>query len=192
MAPQQEEFVRVGKVKDAHGIKGELFILLFAGEAAWLPRLKEIRLVKEEVAGAPSLEPAKVFQIKSVRLHKNGLIAKCGEIGDRNLAESFKGWLLEIPSEYMVSKPGEGIYLREIKGFRVITKHKGEVGTIEAFATNSVQDLLVIRTSWGDFEVPFVEAFVENIDFDAKVIHLDLPEGLLGEFDGDVEGEETP
>ena len=31
---QTDEFVRVGKVKDAHGIKGELFIILFAGEAA--------------------------------------------------------------------------------------------------------------------------------------------------------------
>lgn len=174
------EFVRVGKVKDAHGIKGEVFVTLFAGEAAWLPQLKELRLVKEDTP-----QTSKHFQIKSARLHKNGLIAKCADIADRNEAEMFKGWLMEVPASFLVSEKGEGIFLREIRGFRVITKHKGEIGTIDAFSTNGVQDLLVIHTAWGDFEIPFVEAFVEKLDFENKLIHLDIPEGLLGEFDGD-------
>ncbi len=178
MSEMKEAFVRVGKVKDAHGIKGELFVTLFAGEAAWLPQLKELKLVKEDDSLAP-----RTFQIKSVRMHKNGLIAKTIDIADRNEAETLKGWLMEIPSELLVSEKGEEIFLREIRGFKVVTKHKGEVGTVEAFGTNTVQDLLVVRTAHGDFEIPFVEAFVERLDFENKVIYLDIPEGLLGEFD---------
>ena len=178
MSNSNEPFVRVGRVKDAHGIKGEIFITLFAGEAAWLGKLKEIRLVRE--AGE-----TRVLNSKSVRFHKNGLIAKTEEIRDRNEAEAMVGWFLEIPSEFLVSEKGETIYLREIQGFRVFTKQKGEVGTVENFASNGAQDLLVIKTNWGEFEVPFVEAFVERMDFEAREIHLDLPEGLLGELDGD-------
>ncbi len=178
---QAEDFVRVGKVKDAHGIKGEIFIALFAGEAAWLGKLSEIRLIKED---QPEVA-AKTFTVKSVRLHKNGLIAKTNEIKDRNEAESLQGWLMEVPGEFLVSEKGETIYLKEIQGFRVFTKQKGEVGTVENFATNNAQDLLVIQTNWGEFEIPFVEAFVERIEFESKEIHLDLPEGLLGELDGD-------
>ena len=34
-----------------------------------------------------------------------------------------------------------------------------------------------------EFEIPFVEPFVDEIDYEAKEIHLDLPEGLLGELE---------
>ncbi len=178
---ETNEYVRVGRVKDAHGVKGEIFITLFAGEAAWLDKLREVYLVNE-AAGSN-----KVLSIKSVRLHKNGLIVKTREIHDRNEAETLKGWFFEIPASFLVSEKGESIYLREIQGFRVLVKGRGEVGTIEAFSSNNVQDLLVVKTGWGDFEIPFVEAFVEKMDFNARELHLDLPVGLLGELEADEE-----
>lgn len=172
------EFVKVGKVKDAHGIRGELFVVIFAGEAAWLPKLESLRLLPNDEAPA---EQARTFEIKSVRTHKNGIIAKTSELKTRNDAEELKGWTLEIPSEFFVSQKGESIYLREIEGFTVKTKDRGDVGPIVAFSTNGVQDLLVVKTANGEFEIPFVEAFVQNIDYDAKLIEMDLPLGLLGE-----------
>lgn len=175
------EFVRVGKVKDAHGIKGEIFILLFSGEAAWIDDLNELRLVAEN-----STE-VKIFSIKSVRLHKNGLIAKTGELKDRNEAELLKGWLFEIPSSLFVSKKGEPIYLREIQGFEVVTTERGPVGTIIGFGSNTVQDLLVIKSGENEYEVPFVEAFVQKIDYDKRSLYLDLPSGLLGDSTEDDE-----
>jgi len=175
MSETRESYVRVGRVKDAHGVKGEIFITLFAGEAAWLDKLNELNLVNAD--GTAS----RVFSIKSVRFHKNGLIVKTNEIRDRNEAETLKGWLFEIPPDFLVSEKGESIYLREIQGFRVFVKDKGEVGTIEGFTTNNAQDLLVVKTDKGEFEIPFVEPFVEKMDFDARELHLDLPEGLLGE-----------
>lgn len=176
---EQAEFVRVGKVKDAHGIKGELFIVLFAGEAAWLGDLEELRLVAE------SGDDVQTFPVKSVRLHKNGLIAKSAEIRTRNEAEALIGRLFEIPASLLVAKTGDTPFLREVHGFKVFTKQKGEVGTVTGFSSNGVQDLLVIETSWGEFEVPFVEAYVEEIDYDGHLMRLDLPEGLLGELEGD-------
>jgi 16S rRNA processing protein RimM len=168
-------FVRVGKVKDAHGIKGELFLLLFASEAAWLGELESLRLVNE-ASGV-----VKTFTPKSVRTHKNGLIAKTEEIKDRNEAEALKGWLMEIPAALFVSEKGESIYLREIDGFKVFTDAPEAIGMITGFGSNTVQDLLQIKTATGEYEVPFVDAFVKKIDYEKKEIHLDLPFGLLGE-----------
>lgn len=181
------EFVRVGKVKDAHGVKGELFILLFAGEAAWLDRLKSLRLVSGEGADAR----VRCLEVRAAKLHKhqhkNGFIAKTVELKSRNEAEELRGWLLEVPAELFVSAKGEAIYLREIQGFRVFTSSKGEVGSVEGFGSNGAQDLLLVNTAWGEFEIPFVEAFVQKIDFGKRELHLALPEGLLGEF-----GEDEP
>lgn len=172
------EYVKVGKVKDAHGIRGELFIVIFAGEAAWLPKLETLKLLPNDEAPQ---ESAKVFAVKSVRAHKNGFIAKTTELKTRNDAEALKGWTFEIPKEFFVSTKGESIYLREIEGFRVKTKANGEVGTIRSFSSNGVQDLLVVQTEKGEFEIPFVEAYVVNIDYDTQLIEMDLPLGLLGE-----------
>lgn len=175
------EFVRVGKVKDAHGIKGELFLLLFSGEAAWLEQLKIVRLLESEGDGAHVRE----LTVRSARLHKNGLIVKTEELKDRDAAEALKGWLFEVPSSFFVSAKGEALYLREIQGFTVVCADKGEIGTVEGFGFNGAQDLLLVKTAWGEFEVPFVEAFVDEIDHGARRIRMNLPPGLLGELDGD-------
>ena len=180
------EFIRVGRVKDAHGIRGELFVVLFAGEAEWideLNELKELRLVKEN-------EPVvRILKLKSARIHKNGFIAKTEDITDRNEAETLKGWMFEVPADFLVSEVGDQIYLREIQDFKVVEKSAGEIGKIVAFGTNGQQDLLVVKTAKGEFEIPFVEAFVERIDYENQVVYLDLPVGLLGDDEDDAVGE---
>ncbi len=169
-----EEFVAVGRVKDAHGLKGELFITLKAGEASWLKKLKTLRLL------SPNKE-VRSFAIKSARIHKNGIVVLSPEIKDRTAAEGFRGWSFEIPSEFLVSAKGEQIYLREILNFKLNVDTRGEIGVIRGFSTNGAQDLLVVETKQGEFEIPFVEAFVLEIDYTKRVIEMVLPEGLLGE-----------
>ena len=39
--------VKVGKIKDAHGLKGELYFLSFSGEISWLENLSKVYLEKE-------------------------------------------------------------------------------------------------------------------------------------------------
>ncbi|RYG62762.1 16S rRNA processing protein RimM [bacterium] len=120
--------------------------------------LENLRLVKE----TGGMEP-QIFSIKSVRAHKNGMIVKSADIKDRNQAETLKGLIVEVPEEFLTSETGEQIYLREILGFTVVTKAQGEIGQIEKFSSNVAQDLLVVNTASGTFEIPFVEAFVEKL-----------------------------
>lgn len=202
-------FVRVGKVKDAHGIRGELFIVLFAGEAAWLNQLKSIRLVNDPDAAVPrqnphqKLTPAKpakpqpqgplTYAVKSARLHKNGLIVKTAEVRDRNQAEEMRGMLLEVPESFLVSKPGEELFLREVLGFSVIDLNRDSenIGKVTAFSSNGAQDLLVVDASTGKVEIPFVADFVEKIDYAKKELRMKLPLGLLGDLEGEESDEEV-
>lgn len=176
----QGAFVAVGRIKDAHGIRGELFIVLYSGEAAWLKQLNQLRLVNQ----AGVLE--KLLTVKSARLHKNGLIVKTAELLDRNQAELLKGLVLEVPSEFFVSLPGEAIYLREILGFTVMSLGVGGVGEIVGFSSNGAQDLLLVKTSSGEYEVPFVADLVEHIDYEKRLVSMNLPFGLLGETDDEA------
>lgn len=173
MASKMAETRVVGKVKDAHGIKGEIYITLFPREAAWLEKLKTVSLKQTETA-----TETKSYTVKSARLHKGGLIVKTHEIPDRNAAEALKGYFFEIPEEFLVSEPGEALYLSEIDGFEV--RERGtKIGSIVGFSNNGAHDLLVVKTKDGEFDVPFVEAFVITLDHDKKFIDMDLPEGLF-------------
>lgn len=169
-------FVTVGRVKDAHGLKGELFIVLYSGEAAWLDKLKTLRL---RSPGGDLREAA----VRSARLHKNGLIALSPDVVGRNEAEKLRGHELEVPEEFFVSEPGETLYLREVEGFDVVRPDGSAIGPIVAFSSNGAQDLLIVRTARGEFPVPFVDDWVEEIQYEDRRVVMDIPFGLLGEDD---------
>lgn len=175
-------FVSVGRVKDAHGIKGELFVVLFSGEAAWLKKLKSLRL---KAPSGQRIEAA----LTSARLHKNGLIILTPDIVDRNHAETLRGYELEVPESFFVSAPGETLFLREIDGFMIEDLEGQEIGPIVGFSSNGAQDLLIVRTARGDFPIPFVTAFVQEIRHADRKIAMDIPFGLLGEDDSEDGGE---
>ena len=171
----------VGRVKDAHGLKGELFITIFSGEAAWAKQLKTLRLAPPK--GAPSSALPIELPIKAARAHKNGIIVMAHGLSDRNQSEALRGYEFSVPASFFVSRQGEALYLREILGFEVVKKDGEAVGPIVAFSTNGAQDLLVIKGDQGEHEVPFVKEFVVHIDHQARRITMDLPRGLLGDLD---------
>lgn len=185
-----ENFRVVGRVKDAHGLKGELWVVLFAGQADWLQSLKDeglFRLSKKESLASVELSELKSFALKGARAHKNGVILQSPEIKDRTAAEAFKGFFLTIPEAFLVAEDGESYFLSEIEGFRVL-EDKREIGTIVGFSHNGAQDLLQVSLVKGTrdgvkakdiIEIPFVEEFVFEVDDEEQVIHVDLPEGLI-------------
>lgn len=161
---------KAGWVKDAHGLKGELYIQLFAKQADWLDSFEQFWL--ETKTGVES------FEVERAKPHKDGLIVKSGAIADRTRAEGLKGAQFFIPSEYLVANEGESIFLKQIDSFKVIDGDK-DLGVIKSFSSNGAQDLLVVESPAGEVLIPFVDAFIKNIDFEKRTIFLELPEGLV-------------
>lgn len=164
-------WVRIGKVMQAHGLKGDLSVVLFSKEASWLDDVEEFALAAQDEG------PFEVLKLQSAREFRDGLIIKADGIVDRTAAEKKKGLLFYLPEDLLVSSRGEEIFLREIAGFTVRTATE-EVGVIENFSSNGPQDLLVVRRGDKLVEIPFIEAFLEKIDFESKTVLMNLPEGL--------------
>lgn len=165
----------VGKIKDAHGLRGDLYVLIFSKEAAWEDELTEFCLAKDE-----ALSDKKILKVEKSKIYKDGLMIKAEGVSDRTAAESLKGQLFFIQEELLIADDGDDIYLEEIEGFQTFTKANELIGTITGFSTNTMQDLLIVKkTNERISEIPFVEAFVVEIDYENKKVILDLPEGLL-------------
>lgn len=158
---------QIGKVLDAHGIRGDLYCIVFSGDASWAPDLETLKLGSED------------FKILRIKEFKKGFIVSLEGFADRNRAESFKGREVWVDEENFVSDDGEAVFLNEILGFEVEDKVAGPIGKITAFSSNGEQDLLVISYKNKNVEIPFVEDFVLEMNFEKKKIVTILPEGLL-------------
>ncbi len=170
---QIPEFKLVGKIKEAHGLRGEVYVLIFSGDISWLPKLKELQLKN------PETEEVLSFKKFKAKPFKKGFILSIDGILDRTQAEKFHGFTVLIPAPMFVSKPGETIYLSEIADFFIHDMEGVVLGQIVGFSTNGSQDLLVVQGEKTKADIPFVGPFIKEINFEKKFIIMDLPEGLF-------------
>lgn len=173
---QPEDRLDVGKIKAPHGLKGEVYVLIFSGEWEWLDHHKKLDFHQTDDSGHVTRHQ---FKVKRYRPYKKGFIAKFEGVNDRNHSEALQGAILEIPGELLVAAEGETPYLNEFLEFQVHLEGEGVIGRVIDFSSNGSQDLLVVETAKGTFEVPFVDAFTKEVDREEKTIYLDLPEGLI-------------
>lgn len=164
--------VKVGKIKDAHSLKGELYFLSFSGDISWLEDLPKVFLESQN-------QEVKEYQLVKVKAFKEGAIIQFEGVKDRTQAESLKGHMLYIPEELLVSEPGEVIYLVELLDFEVKNSAGHILGNVKDFSSNGMQDILVIAKEDHRFEVPFVDQFVVEINYDEKFLIMDFPEDLI-------------
>jgi len=164
-------FFGVGYVRSAHGIRGEVFLGLFAGQADWDSDTLFLLL--------PNAKTLKSFEVESLSPHKDGLIAKFKGVDSRNDSEALKRAQVYVSEDVLEAEPGDTIFLRQILGFELADADGARLGEIGGFSSNGLQDLLQVRTPTGEYLVPFVEDFIVDIDFDKKQVRMDLPPGLL-------------
>lgn len=164
----------VGWIQTAHGIRGEVFVRLYAQKADWLSSLQSFQLLTKN-------SPSPIgFDVQAARPHKEGLIVTLAGVKDRNRAEELVRSGVYIEDSMLESEAGEPIFLAQILGFQLIDLQGVVLGEIAGFGSNGPQDLLKVqKPSGGEGLVPFVEAFIRNIDFDKRTVAMELPEGLL-------------
>jgi len=117
--------------------------------------------------------------------HKNLLILKFAGIGSISDAEALKGSELQIPrAERARLEPG-WTYLSDLAGCTVFDGGR-EIGKIAGVSFGAGEaPLLVVGNDKQKagaklpYEIPFAEAYLEEIDVERKQVRMRLPEGLL-------------
>tara|TARA_B100001248_G_scaffold260398_1_gene248503 strand:- start:7422 stop:7946 length:525 start_codon:yes stop_codon:yes gene_type:complete len=167
----------LGKIRRAHGIRGEVFLISFSKRFDWLQGLETLRLVRKVKNEKGDWENiVECYPIKKQKPHKVGYILDLEGVKTRNQAEDLEGAVLELAAEDLKLAKDE-FYLYQLEGFTVY--HAGqELGKITGFSTNQAQDLLLVSGE-KSLEIPYVDAFIVKVDFDNKQVHCHLPEGFL-------------
>jgi 16S rRNA processing protein RimM len=168
----QDNLRKVGKIKGSHGIKGEVFILIFSKDTSWVTTKIQIHLTKNE-------KDFKTFSLARVKPHKEGVIAVLDGITTRNESDLLIGQEIWVDKSVFVSKDQQSLYLVEIEGFEIIDQNAGSIGFIKGFSSNTAQDLLLVEDDDVEYEIPFVKEFIVSINHEEQTVETNLPEGLL-------------
>ena len=166
-----EDYVVVGRIGRAHGLKGEVFVEPRTDEP-------ERRFAAGQVLGTGTGS----LTVADSRTHSGRLVVKFEEIADRTAAEASRGTELTCPVDpaEMPDDPDE-FYDHQLAGLRVETTGGDAVGELDRVEHGAAQDLLVIRTPEREVLFPFVSALVPEVDVAGGRIVIDDKPGLMVE-----------
>jgi 16S rRNA processing protein RimM len=173
-----DERVLMGRIADAHGLKGEVKIASFAS-------------TPEDIAAygpLTDLAGTRRFEIEALRPANGGtIIARLKGVPDRNAAEKLRGEELYVARDAL-PEPGEDeFYHSDLIGLEARAPSGETIGEVIAVQNFGAGDLLEIRLAGdggGTMFAPFTQERVPEVDLAARMLIV-LPEEESREEDGD-------
>jgi 16S rRNA processing protein RimM len=170
------ELIIVGRVRKAHGIRGDLVVEPITDEpdAVFAPG-------RRVLAGTASGDRAKNGQqlhVTSSSPFKGGFIVHFDGIEDRTQADLWRDRFLLLPADELTPQGEHEVYVHDLLGMRVELESGEVVGTVLDTYELPQGLALDVQRERGTIVIPY-ERIVTSVDRDARVIRIDPPEGLL-------------
>jgi 16S rRNA processing protein RimM len=170
-------FVIVGRIRRAHGIRGELLVetLTEAPEAVFASGQ---RLFAGTARGEPGTSPPEVH-VASAEPFQKGYRIRLAEVSDRSTAEQWHGRVLMLPESELPPPPEGDVYLRDLVGFRVERENGEFIGDVSGWYELPQGLLIEVTREPGTVLLPYREPFVKEVDIESRRLVYTPPEGLL-------------
>lgn len=159
------DLVAIGRVLDAYGVRGWVKVepynapedsVLRACRRWWLPDGRSVA-------------------IERARQHGATIACKPAGSNDRDDALAYKGQEIRASrAEFPPAAPGE-YYWVDLVGCRVSNREGVELGVVAAVVDHGAHPILVLDAGDGEQQrlIPFVDAYVDAVDLDARRIVAD-------------------
>ena len=172
------EYAVVGRVRRAHGIRGELVVemLTDAPDAIFA---SGHRLFVGTADGAP-VPDGRSVTVRGARDFKEGLLLQLEGLDDRTEAERWRERTFLVPLDELPEPAEDEVYYHDLIGMQVVLVGGEAVGEIvELFELPQGLYLDVKRPRGDTVLIPYAPEVVTQTDVDARVVTIDPPEGLL-------------
>lgn len=156
------EWLRVGQITGAFGIKGQVKVLPLTDFGERLDKGVRLRLRDEWVT------------VESASPQKSQLILKLTGIENRNEAEAAQWAFLEAPAGQRPELEKDEYFTQDLIGLAAETPEGELLGRVDDVQWAPAHDLLVI----GGILVPAVKAFVKKVDVAGGKIVIQLIDGM--------------
>ena len=167
--PPQPEQVIVGRVRKAHGVRGEVVVEPLTDDPAAVFAVGR-RLLSESHGE---------LHIRRSTPFKGGWILRLNEITTRSEAELWRERYLLLPTAELKPLADDEVYYHDLVGLSVQLAGGEPVGKVEALYEVPQGLMLDVRTERGTVMVPYRPEVVTHVDVEGGTIVIDPPEGLF-------------
>jgi 16S rRNA processing protein RimM len=163
-----EPTVAVGRVSRAHGVQGEVAVLVLSE-------------VEDRFAPGATLwlEDGRALTVESSRPHRGRLLVRFREVRDREQAEGLQRALLVVPESSSPSLPEGSWWDHQIEGCAVETDRGRALGTVREVIHTAANDVWSVVSEDGvETLVPVLNDVLASVDVAVKRIVVRDIEGL--------------
>ena len=193
-AEMPADAIEVGRIADAWGIKGwfKVFPHSASPEALFSSNRWDLLPSDRNAGGnkSPSQKAAAVIsasvtqpvllKIQEAKEHADTVVACSLEVADRNQAEALKGARIFVPRSSFPTAGTDEYYWVDLLGLNVVNREGVALGQVKDLMSTGPQTVLVLAQA-SDEEgkpaaermIPFVAAFVDNVDLPGRLITVD-------------------
>ena len=162
------EFVRIGKIINTFGIKGQLKLESYTD-------FIDERFKKDSIVYVG--EEHKPFVMNKHQIHKGFLLIQFKDNEDINLVEKYKNMYV-YKSKDDIKPLQDGYYFSDLKDLDVYVDDKN-IGKVLRVESGISSNYLRVKVNDTEKLIPFVPAFINKVDLQNKIIYINNIEGLL-------------
>jgi len=166
------DFIAVGIVRKPHGVRGEVSVSVLSDVGERFAAGSDVDIVLPDGRRRSA-------RISTVRGRKGEAIVRFTGLETRDQAEELRSALLEIDRSRVPQAPPGAFYFFELVGCECVDRRAGELGPVVRVLDDGGGLLLEIEGGSKRLLVPFVEAYLQNVDVVERRIEMNLPEGLI-------------
>jgi 16S rRNA processing protein RimM len=165
---KKENLLKLGECHKPHGIRGEFSFHLYNREDSSLSYVKDIVLFPKNEHSTLA-EAGEHFKIKKINF-TNKVIARLENVESRNKVEEMIPFEIYIDKKDLKKEEGE-YFLNDLIGLKVLDLDENEIGEVENFYDNGVQEILVIKGKT-PMEIPVVDQFIKEVNTEEGFIKI--------------------
>lgn len=171
------QFIKVGKIVNTFGIKGELKVYLYTD----FPK-ERFKKGNQLHLGQMDNPSQLIVEVQSAKPHKNMYLLSLKGFENIDDVEKFKEHFLWITKDQQGELDEEEYYYHQIIGCKVITNDGEELGIVKEILSTGANDVWVLKSPLEgkkDILIPYIEQVVKKVDVKEKEIIIEVIEGLL-------------
>jgi 16S rRNA processing protein RimM len=162
------ERVAVGRVTSAHGVHGEVSVLVLSEVAE-----------RFDPGATFSLEDGRTLTIDEVRPHRGRLLVRFAEVPDRTAAERLGQQYLFVDRTEVPPAPEGAFWPHQLVGCEVVTDDGRPLGVLSEVVLGVANDVWVARDGDREVLIPALKDVVVSVDVDARRVVVHPIPGLL-------------
>jgi len=168
---RKEDCFELGYLERPHGLNGAMILVLDVDHPQQYENLPSLFL---EIKG--QLVP---YFIESVQIRANKAIVQLEEVISEEQALVLKSTTVFLPLASLPALPDDKYYYHEIVGYQVQDIQEGVLGLVAEIIPMPQHNIMVMDFQNQEVLIPVTDEIVTKVDKLAKVVHTNLPEGLL-------------